>query len=238
MNPQSFFPPDQIERLVTGNGRFVADLVPDEALHCWFVRSPIAHGHIRSVDVEEARRAPGVAAVYTAATLDVPDLSFALGSGPEVTGMDRPVLARDLVRFAGEAVAMVIADRGPAAEDAAGLVWTDIDPLPAVTTTAAALADDIVLFPDAGSNVVAVSELAEGPEPTGKDLTEVTVEVAHPRLAPSPLETLQMLAAPVGRSQTPLTVMPFRNCFCEFWDWQSHAACCRLSPWPMVRAFH
>jgi carbon-monoxide dehydrogenase large subunit len=198
--PPGTLPPpdgqDEIERLVTGSGRYVADLVPDSALHCWFVRSPIAHGQIVSVDVEEATRAVGVVAVYTAATLDVPDLNFALGPGPDVTGMDRPVLARDRVRFAGEAVAMVIADRGPAAEDAAGLVWTDIDPLPAVTTTAAALADDIVLFPDAGSNVVAVSELAEGPEPTGKHLIEVTVDVDHPRLAPSPLETLQMLAVP------------------------------------------
>ncbi len=198
--PPGTLPPpdgqDDIERLVTGSGRYVADLVPDSALHCWFVRSPIAHGQIVSVDVEEARRAVGVVAVYTAATLDVPDLNFALGPGPDVTGMDRPVLARDRVRFAGEAVAMVIADRGPAAEDAAGLVWTDIDPLPAVTTTAAALADDIVLFPDAGSNVVAVTELAEGPEPTGKHLIEVTVDVDHPRLAPSPLETLQMLAVP------------------------------------------
>ncbi|GMQ85106.1 MAG: xanthine dehydrogenase family protein molybdopterin-binding subunit [Acidimicrobiia bacterium] len=187
---------DEIERLVTGNGRYVADLVPDDALHCWFVRSPFAHGHLRGVEVAEARRAPGVVAVYTAADLDVPDLSFVLGAGPDAKGMDRPVLARDRVRFVGEAMAMVIADSRPRAEDGAGMVWADIDPLPAVTTFVDAMADEVVLFPDAGSNVVTVTELAEGPEPSADDLIEVSVEVDHPRLAPSPLETLQILAMP------------------------------------------
>ncbi len=187
---------DEIERLVTGNGRYVADLVPDNALHCWFVRSPIAHGLIRSIDVAEAKQAPGVVAVYTAADLGVPDLSFALGAGPDAEGMDRPVLARDRVRFVGEATALVIAESRPLAEDGAGLVWTDIDPLPVVTTVEAARADEVVLFPDAASNIVAVSHLAEGPEPSAENLIEVTVQVDHPRLAPSPLETLQMLAIP------------------------------------------
>jgi carbon-monoxide dehydrogenase large subunit len=187
---------DAIERLVTGNGWFVADLVPDDALHCWFVRSPFAHGHIRNVEVAEAIQAPGVVAVYTAADLDIGDLSFTLGAGPDAEGMDRPVLARDRVRFAGEATAMVIAESRPAAEDAAGMIWADIDPLPAVTTAEAAIAGEVVLFPEAGSNVLAVTQLVEGPHPTAEDLIEVTVEVNHPRLAPSPLETLQILAVP------------------------------------------
>ena len=187
---------DEMERLVTGNGRYVADLVPSDALHCWFVRSPIAHGLLRSIDVAEAKQAPGVVAVYTAADLGVPDLSFALGAGPDAEGMDRPVLARDRVRFVGEATAMVIAESRPLAEDGAGLVWTDIDPLPVVTTGEAARANEVVLFPEAASNIVAASHLAEGPEPSAENLIEVTIEIDHPRLAPSPLETLQMLAIP------------------------------------------
>ena len=129
-SPREATDQDEIERLVTGNGRYVADLVPDNALHCWFVRSPIAHGVVTGIDIEEARRAPGVAAVFTAAELDLPDLSFALGAGPDATGMDRPVLARDRVRFVGEALAMVIAESRPQAEDAASMVWPDVDPLP------------------------------------------------------------------------------------------------------------
>ena len=187
---------DEIERLITGNGRYVADLVPDDALHCWFVRSPIAHGEITDIDIAAALEAPGVVAVYTAAGLDLADLNFAIGAGPETTGMDRPVLARDRVRFAGEATAMVIADSRPHAEDAAFLVWPDIDPLPAAATIETAKADEVILFPKAGSNILPVAELAEGPEPAIDDLVDVTVEVDHPRLAPSPMETLQILAVP------------------------------------------
>ena len=187
---------DEVERLITGNGLYVADLVPANALHCWFVRSPIAHGVVNSIDIAEAQAAPGVSAVYTAAELAIPDLHFALGAGPDATGMDRPVLAHDRVRFVGEALAMVIADDRARAEDAASMVWPDIDPLPAVLTVDDATANGTVLFPEAGSNVVATTELAEGPEPDAEDLIEVTVDVDHPRLAPSPLETLQMLAVP------------------------------------------
>jgi aerobic carbon-monoxide dehydrogenase large subunit len=187
---------DEIERLATGNGRFVADLVPSNALHCWFVRSPIAHGLIRKIDATEARNAPGVVAVYTAPDLALPDLSFTIGAGPDAGGMERPVLARDRVRFVGEATALVVADSRPRAEDAGGLVWVDIDPIPAVVTAAAAKTDGEQLFPDRGSNVLAVTESAAGPEPDRDDLIEVTVEVDHPRLAPSPLETLQILAVP------------------------------------------
>lgn len=189
---------NEVDRLITGNGRFVADLVPPEALHAWFVRSPMAHGLIQSIDTEAAGTSPGVAAVYTAAELGVPDLTYAFGAGPDTDGMDRPVLARDRVRFVGEATALVVADSAPAAEDAAGLIWPDIDPLPAVTTAAGALSDETVLFPDAGTNVVGVTRLAEGPEPTAEGLVDVTVEVDHPRLAPSPLETLQILVVPEG----------------------------------------
>jgi aerobic carbon-monoxide dehydrogenase large subunit len=186
---------DPFERLITGEGRFVADLAPEGTLHCWFVRSPIAHGMLGSIDVEEATAAPGVVAVFTAADLDLPDIRW--GVRTEITGMDRPVLARDRVRFTGEAVALVVATAAPLAEDAASLVRPDIDPLEAAASPEAALAGDALLFPERGSNIVAIHTLAEGPEPDG-ELVDVTVEVDHPRLAPSPLETLQFLAVPDG----------------------------------------
>ncbi len=165
-------------------------------MHCWFARSPIAHGTVNAVHTEAATDAPGVVAVYTAADLGVTDVSFGLGLAPEAPGMDRPVLARDRVRFVGEATALVVAGSRPEAEDAAGLVWADIDPLPAVLTLEQAGAGDSLLFPDAGANILTRTELAEGPEPIARDLIDVTVEVNHPRLAPSPLETLQILVVP------------------------------------------
>lgn len=191
-------PPDTVERLITGQGRFVADLVTPETLHCWFVRSPIAHGELRSIKVDEASSSDAVVAVFTAADLDLADIGFGLGVAPGIPGMARPVLAHDRVRFAGEALAMAVATSAPAAEDAAALIQANIDPLPAVTTAAAALAGDTLLFPEAGSNVVATTDMREGPTPTPDDLVDVTIEVDHPRLAPSPLETLQIIAEPEG----------------------------------------
>ena len=195
-NPMIPPPPiDAVERLITGQGRFVADLVTPDTLHCWFVRSPIAHGELRSIEVDEASRSDGVIAVLTAADLHLADMSVVL-AGPAAPGMARPVLATDRVRFAGEALAMVIATSPPAAEDAAVLVRAELDPLPVVTTAAAALAGDTLLFPKVGSNVVATTDLREGPTPAAEGLVDVTIEVDHPRLAPSPLETLQILAVP------------------------------------------
>ena len=55
--------------LLTGRGRYVDDVAPEGALHAFVVRSPLAHARILSVDVTEAREAPGVVAVYTAADL-------------------------------------------------------------------------------------------------------------------------------------------------------------------------
>ena len=187
-----------IDRLIRGEGRFVADVVTDDTLHCWFARSPLAHGALNSVATDEAANAPGVAGVFTHADLDLGDVRLGTAVTLDIEGMDRPVLAYDRVRFAGEAVAMVVAGTKYQAEDAAALIRLDIDPLPAVVTTEDALTGETLLFPGAGTNVVAETELEEGPEPPAGDLVDVTVEIDHPRLAPSPLETPQVLVIPDG----------------------------------------
>src|SRR5215813_15275 len=134
------------ERLVRGRGRYTDDL-DEGALHACFVRSPHAHAGIRSIAVEAARRAPGVHAVYTSADLPFGDQDLPLLiPHPALThGRTQRCLASEMVRYAGEAVAFVVADDRYLAEDAAELVEVDYEPLPVVITPeAAAEARDLV----------------------------------------------------------------------------------------------
>ena len=71
------------DRLLTGNGRFVADVAPDDVLQALFLRSPLAHARITSIDVSSARSAPGVVAVFTGA--DIEDWHRQHGGGPRPT---------------------------------------------------------------------------------------------------------------------------------------------------------
>lgn len=119
------------ERLTTGTGRYVGDIsLPGER---WMavVRSPLPHGRIRGVDTAAAAVMPGVDAVLTAADLDeVPRIPLRILLRPEMEEYTQPVIARDLVRYVGEPVAVVVAASARAAEDAAGAVVLDIDELP------------------------------------------------------------------------------------------------------------
>ncbi len=124
-------------RLLTGQGRYVDDLVPPGALHALFLRSPVAHGIITALDVEAARAAPGVHLVLTAADLAAAGVDLAMKGhrvkqpdGSRAAGPRRPVLAEDRLRFAGEAVAMIVADTAEQARDAMELIVLDSDDLP------------------------------------------------------------------------------------------------------------
>ena len=123
--------------LVTGRGRFAADIDFPGQLHMRVVRSAHAHGVLRAVDGAAAARLPGVAAVWTAADVaDVPPIDFRADRRAEALEPYRqPVLARDRVRYVGEPVAAVFAEDAYAAEDAAEMVAVEIAPLPAVTST-------------------------------------------------------------------------------------------------------
>ena len=137
-------------RLLTGRGQFIADLALPRMLHAAFVRSPVAHAHIRSVDLSRAASAPGVAYVLSGADLakllpPVPDTQLSLPRKwttqvqHKFINPQQPLLAHDKVRHVGEAVAVILAESRYAAEDAAQLVSLDLDPLPAVVDPEAAL---------------------------------------------------------------------------------------------------
>ncbi|MEJ8569992.1 xanthine dehydrogenase family protein molybdopterin-binding subunit [Microbaculum marinum] len=116
--------------LVTGRARFVGDVNFPRQLHARIVRSSHAKGRIVSIDADEARAVPGVVAVWTAADMaDVPNIPFRATAIKGLTPYTQPPLARDYVRFVGEPVAVVIADDAYVAEDAAELVFADIEEL-------------------------------------------------------------------------------------------------------------
>ena len=122
--------------LLTGRGRFVDDLALPRALNACFVRSPHGHAKLRSIDAQAALALPGVHAVLTAADLPEPirtDRIPNLMANPAIRVMrTQHALARDEVCYAGQAIAVVIADSRHVAEDAAALVAADYDILPAV----------------------------------------------------------------------------------------------------------
>jgi len=131
-------------RLLRGAGRFVDDVDVPGALHVVFVRSPVAHGRIRSIDAGAARAVAGVRAVLTFADLRPlltgDRIPTALPSGMIRFHVDPTCLAQHEVVFVGEPVAMVVAVSRAIAEDAARLVDLDIEPLPAVTDPVAGVA--------------------------------------------------------------------------------------------------
>jgi carbon-monoxide dehydrogenase large subunit len=147
-------------RFVQGRGRYVADLVTPGALHGVVVRSPHAHARIRRLDVDAARRMPGVAAVLTGSDLaadQIGPLPCAVTHIPMTSPLVVPpchALARDVVRYVGEPVAFVIADSAERARDAAEAVVVDYEPLtPVVAIADAVLPGAPSIWPEAKANI-------------------------------------------------------------------------------------
>jgi carbon-monoxide dehydrogenase large subunit len=130
-------PRKEDRRMLLGRGRFTGDIVRPGMLHAAFVRSPHAHAVVGAIDDSAARQAPGVAGLFTAASLGHPYL-LAMLEREEFVPTRMPILAGDRARFVGEPVAMVVADDAYLAEDAAELVGVDWDPLPAAASIEAA----------------------------------------------------------------------------------------------------
>src|SRR5918994_5444297 len=132
------------DRMLTGRGRYVADWnLPGQA-HAHFLRSDRAHAEIVSIQKEQALRMPGVLAVFTGTDLDLKSLPAALPAkgrgGAELINPGRPALAKGRVRFAGDAVALIVAETAAAAQDAADQVAVEYRDLPAVVNAVDAVA--------------------------------------------------------------------------------------------------
>ncbi len=173
------------DALVRGQGRYVANVPLEAALHAHFVRSTVAHGTIESIQVDDARAMPGVVAVYTVADLGLDDRPVLMGFYP--AEMKRPFLARDRVRFVGEPIAVVVAESPYLAADAAEMVWADIEPLPPVLGQSAALDGENLLFPDIGHNVAFRNSVEDPIDFSGYEVV-VTEDVVNSRVAAVSIE--------------------------------------------------
>ena len=138
------------QRLLTGQGQFVADLVLPRMLHAVFVRSQVAHARIRAVDVSRAAAMPGVVLALAGAELlklapPVPGAQLSLPTKwrtqvqHKVHLPQQSLLALDKVRHVGEAIAVILAESRYEAQDAAEKVTLDLEPLPAVVDPKRAL---------------------------------------------------------------------------------------------------
>lgn len=185
--------------LLTGRGRFVDDISLPGMLYMAVVRSPHAHARIVSVRTEDAAAAPAVAATVTASDLPTPIPRLpASAMFPGVAKALHPLLADQVVRYAGEPVAAVLADDRYAAVDAAERVRVEYETLPAVVDLEQALESGApVVHPALGSNLVLTLEVKAGDPEAAFRQADVSVEcdMAQPRLAPVPLECRRVVAS-------------------------------------------
>jgi CO/xanthine dehydrogenase Mo-binding subunit len=167
---------------VTGAVKYNYDFITPDMLHAWLVTSLYAHAYVRSIDISEAQKSPGVRAVVTGENF------------PALTGVvleDRPPLARGKVRCFGEPVAVVVANSEYEARKAADLVKVDYDPLPVVNSPGDALKPGAPLiheametyrhvgekcYPEPGSNISHRQKIRKGDLQKGWAESEVVVE--------------------------------------------------------------
>src|SRR6476469_6842826 len=145
--------------LLTGRGRFAGDISFPGQWHMRVVRSPIAHGRLKSIDAKVALALPGVHAIWTHTDIaDIPPIGFRLTGLVELEAYRQTVLAQRYVRYVGEPVAAVFATDPYVAEDAADLVAVAIDDLPVILDAAAAPGE----FEDGRSTEPAIVEKSYG----------------------------------------------------------------------------
>ncbi|MFN0317049.1 MAG: xanthine dehydrogenase family protein molybdopterin-binding subunit [Burkholderiales bacterium] len=190
------------QRLVTGTGQYVDDMsLPNEA-HAVFVRSPHAHARIKSVDTAAASKMPGVVAVITGAQLQAdgvgafptvpPAGTLKRADGKDMCSAPYYPMAKDEVRFVGEALAVVIAQTRRQAEDAADQVMVDYEELPVSATIEEAMKPGAALvWKDAPGNIAAQTEFGKKAEcdaafAKAKHVTKI--DVINQRLVPVSME--------------------------------------------------
>ena len=191
-------------RLLVGQGRFVDDLAPREALHAVFVRSPHAHARIASIDLDAARAIPGVVAVVTGAELRAAArgalpcrLAYAGDDGKPVCFPPRLALPHDRARFVGEPVAMVVGQTLAAARDGAEAVAVDWEPLDPVIGIAQARAAAPIHDAMPGNRVHRwqAGDAAATERAFAAAARTVRVPVRINRVSATPLETRGALAS-------------------------------------------
>jgi aerobic carbon-monoxide dehydrogenase large subunit len=188
-------------RLLVGKGQYVADVRVPGMLEACVVRSPYAHAKILGIDSSAAYAIKGVVAVVTARDLpaDLQPIPMRLTAAPELAHALQMPLASTVVRYAGEPVAVIVADSRYVAEDAAEQVLVAYEMLPAVTDIRAAMrADAPLLYPMLGSNTVYTLAAKKGDshQALRQAPYRLTLDFAIQRHAAIPLETRGLVVIP------------------------------------------
>lgn len=174
-------------RFLTGQGAYVANLIPPGSAHVVYVTSTEPHARLLSVDVVAATAAPGVLGVFTAADID-PDVVVYPTPFPGMNDqMARTMLADEVVRYVGEPIAAVVGDDPVRAADAADLVAVDYEPLPPLVDLEASLRGDVVLFEGIDDQTVYRCGVGQAPD---FDECEVIVRARlhNQRMSAAPIE--------------------------------------------------
>ena len=190
------------ERLITGRGRYAGDVKLEGLAHIAFCRSSLPHARIRAIDASAAREMPGVLAVWTVD--DLPETAQGLSAwGPrDMEARDRPLLARDEVRYVGEPYALVVAETAYQAQDAAEQVMPDFDPLPGVGTVVDATAPGAArVHSDVKDNIAWSHRIGFGDVDAafGRDSVTAKIRLTTSRVAGAAMEPRVVTAAPDGQ---------------------------------------
>ncbi|MFC7342741.1 xanthine dehydrogenase family protein molybdopterin-binding subunit [Saccharopolyspora griseoalba] len=185
--------------LLRGRGTYIGNLRLDGMLHVGFVRSPLAHAKIVSVDTGAAAAAPGIVGAYSAAELEVP-------APPPFIQVDervvRPPLAVDRVRFVGEPVAVVVGEDPVAVADAIELVDVEYDELPAVVDMERAMdPGSEPQFPELGGNIASGYRDPRGASVLDGAEVVARARIENQRVAVVPLEGNAVAVEPGGPDQ-------------------------------------
>jgi carbon-monoxide dehydrogenase large subunit len=182
-------------RLITGQGTFLDDIKLPGMTHACVLRSPYAHAKIKSIDTSKAKAHPGVVAVFTGEDmLDLNPLPCAWQAGRVKNNVNTPrVLAVGEVHFAGDPVALVIAEDRYIARDACDLIEVEYEPLPVVVDAKKATEPGAPqLHENAPNNIVMEWEAGDKAKAdTAVAAAEVVVreQIINQRLIPTPMET-------------------------------------------------
>jgi aerobic carbon-monoxide dehydrogenase large subunit len=174
-------------RFLRGEATYVENLPLEGARTVTFVRSPYAHARITGIDASAAEALPNIQ-VLTGADFDGVEIA-----PPPIPVLEqrlrRPIVAKDVVRFVGDIVAVVLSDDRASGVDAAELVSVEYDPLPVMLDPKEAAKDELLLFPDVGTNIAGRAGRMDH-DPTLFEACDVVVsdELVSQRMAACPLE--------------------------------------------------
>ena len=198
--------------LITGQGRYTDDMFPGEGLAVHFLRAPFAHARLTHLDLDAAKAAEGVRLVASQADLDADHVGeikcLNYVEWPDGTPMQetsKPAMVRDINRYAGDIIAMVVADTRQQARDAAELIEMDFEPLDAVTDVYAAMRDDAPCLHQEYKNNIAfewhagrVADAREALDNADADGNRVfSIDVVNNRIMINSMETRPMVARPM-----------------------------------------